>query len=545
MKKRKNIKLSLIVVIALVLNSCGLSSMISKFESIDYTITPTQVEVHGGKIAIDLDVTVPEKYFNKSAVMTFTPKLVWKEGEAAFKSITLQGEKISRNGITIGYITGGKFSYSDIINYSSEMLNADLFATATATINDNTKSLGTEKIAEGVMATATRVINNEVPAIAAHNYEHETILEETATIYFSVNQSNIRYSEKSSNDMKRLKEFAKLGYKTHSIEISSFASPEGTLDVNDKVSDNRAKSTFNYAKQLLRNLKVDGARNNELYIQSSKGEDWGGFNFLVKASKMKDKSKVLNIVRNQNDPQKREEAIRDMAEIYDALEEDVLPKLRKATITLRAFEPKKTDDEISALAIENPAALDNNELLFAAELTDDDMTIYTRATTQFPNDYRSFNNIAALHIKNGNLAEAKKWLTKANTISTNESPVLENYGIIAAWEGNIDKAQTLYDQGNASAFNQGILDIRQGDYKGAVKRLNGNSYNATLAKIMSGNNVVTTTTSASAHYLNAVSSARSGKNELALEYLNKAFQLDPNLKSEAKKDIEFSEIIIE
>ena len=117
MKKRKNIKLSLILVIALVLNSCGLSSMISKFESIDYTITPTQVEVHGGKIAIELDVTVPEKYFNKSAVMTFTPKLVWKEGEAAFKSITLQGEKISRNGITIGYITGGKFSYSDIINF--------------------------------------------------------------------------------------------------------------------------------------------------------------------------------------------------------------------------------------------------------------------------------------------------------------------------------------------------------------------------------------------------------------------------------------------
>ena len=545
MKKKKNIKLPFILVIALVLNSCGLSSMISKFESIDYSITPTQVEVHGGKIAIELDVTVPEKYFNKSAVMSFTPKLVWEEGEAAFKSITLQGEKISRNGITIGYITGGKFSFSDVINYSSDMLNADLFATATATINDNTKSLGTKKIAEGVMATATRVINNEVPAIAAHNYERETILEETATIYFSVNQSNIRYSEKSSKDMKRLKEFAKLGYKTHSIEISSFASPEGSLDVNDKVSDSRAKSTFNYAKQLLRNLKVDGARNNELYVQSSKGEDWGGFNSLVKASKMKDKSKVLNIVRSQNDPQKREEAIRDMAEIYDALEDDVLPKLRKATITLRAFEPKKTDEEISALAIENPAELDNNELLFAAELTDEDMTIYTRATTQFPKDYRSFNNIAALHIKNGNVEEAKKWLTKANTISANEGPVLENYGIIAAWEGNIDKAQTLYDQGNASAFNQGILDIRKGDYKGAVNRLNGNSYNATLAKIMSGNNVITTTTSASAHYLNAISSARSGKNELALEYLNKAFRLDPNLKSEAKKDIEFSQIIIE
>ena len=69
-----------------------------------------------------------------------------------------------------------------------------------------------------------------------------------------------------------------------------------------------------------------------------------------------------------------------MAEIYDALEEDVLPKLRKATITLRAYQPKKTE-EIASLAKENPEDLDIKELLFAAELTDSDMVIYTTATT--------------------------------------------------------------------------------------------------------------------------------------------------------------------
>ena len=57
---------------------------------------------------------------------------------------------------------------------STSMFTADLFA-ATATLNDKTKSLGTEKIAEGVMATATRVANNEVPSIATHTYEQETI----------------------------------------------------------------------------------------------------------------------------------------------------------------------------------------------------------------------------------------------------------------------------------------------------------------------------------------------------------------------------------
>ena len=91
----------------------------------------------------------------------------------------------------------------------------------------------------------------------------------------------------------------------------------------------------------MKKLNVKGANNNDLYIKSSKGEDWDGFNKLVNSSNMKDKRKVLNIVRNQKDPQKREEAIRDMAEIYDAIEDDVLPKLRKATITLEFMNLRK------------------------------------------------------------------------------------------------------------------------------------------------------------------------------------------------------------
>ena len=86
------------------------------------------------------------------------------------------------------------------------------------------------------------------------------------------------------------------------------------------------------------------------------GEDWSGFSSLVNSSKLKDKTKILNVVRSQKDPQKREETIRDMSEIYDAIEEDVLPKLRKATITLRAYEPKKSDEEIANLVITDPTA---------------------------------------------------------------------------------------------------------------------------------------------------------------------------------------------
>ncbi|MAD50209.1 MAG: hypothetical protein CMC95_02755 [Flavobacteriales bacterium] len=548
MKNRHFFSLPIIFSLILLISSCGLDSMVSKFNTLNFTVTPTQVEVHGGNIDIELEVKIPEKYFLKSAEADFRAMLAPSadsENKVFFDPVKLQGEKISSNGKTIGFITGGLFTYKGTIKYSEEMADYDLFATAIATMNDNSKSLGAVKVAEGVMATATRVMNSEVPAVSDHTYEKVTVLEETAVIYFTVNQSNVRYSQKSSDEIKKLKEFAKLGYETKNIEISSFASPEGTLDVNDKVSDNRANSTFSYAKKLMKQLKVDGAKNDDLYIQSSKGEDWRGFNKLVNSSDMKDKSKVLNIVRNQKDPQKREESIRDMAEIYDAIENDVLPKLRKATITLRVFEPKKTDEEIASLAIADPAQLDIKEMLYAASLIEDNSikkTIYNATSKSFANDYRAYNNLAGIYIQEKNMNKAIDMLGKASKYNANAAEVKENQGIIAAIEGDYNKAASLYNSSNASDVNKGILAIKTGDYSSATSKLKGNDYNATLAKIMNGNPVVTTDNSAAGNYLNAIVNARTGNTDKCIEFLSKAIEIDANYKNEAKKDFEFKKL---
>ncbi|MFL2569619.1 MAG: tetratricopeptide repeat protein, partial [Flavobacteriales bacterium] len=357
--------------------------------------------------------------------------------------------------------------------------------------------------------------------------------------------SNVRYSQKSSDEIKRLKEFAKLGYETKNIEISSYASPEGTLDINDKVSDNRGESTFNYAKRLMKKLKVEGANNNDLYIKSSKGEDWSGFNKLVNSSDMKDKSKVLNIVRNQKDPQKREEAIRDMAEIYDAIEDDVLPKLRKATITLRVYEPKKTEEDIISLSIADPSQLDIKEMLFAASLIEDNSikkTIYNTASKSFPNDYRAYNNLAGIYIKEKNINKAIDMLGKASKYNPNAPEVNENKGVIAALEGDYDKAASLYSSSNASDINKGILAIKIGDYSSATAKLKGNGFNATLAKLMNGNPVATTDNTAEGNYLNAIVNARTGNHDKCIDYLYKAIQMNTNYKNEAVKDFEFKNL---
>ncbi|MBC8265476.1 MAG: hypothetical protein H8E84_00760 [Flavobacteriales bacterium] len=532
-----------ILFFGVLISGCGLTKMTSKYDTVVYTTTPPILQVHAGKVAVKIDGNIPAKYFHKNATVDFTPVLKSENSEVTFKTITLQGEQASGGDKTIFYDAGGGFTYEDKINYTPDMLVSGLEIRAVANLKDKSAALGPVTIAKGVIATSERVQDTEEIAIAHHGYEKETILSELATIYFLVNQSTIRTSEKSDEDINRLQEFAKLGYKTHSIEIKSYASPEGSVDANDNVSERRNKSTVRYTKQILKRLKLDGASDKEKYTNVSYGEDWDGFNKLMKASDLKDKRRVLNIVNSVQDPEKREQAIRDMAELYDAIDKNILPQLRKAEITVYSYQPKRTDQNIASLSISNPDSLDIKELLFSATLTNDKTTklgIYNSAIN-LHNDWRAYNNIASIFLAENNLSEAGNWLDKAFEISGNKADVLTNYGIIAARKGDLTKAQQFFNQANTTERNQAILDIRQGKYAKAERYYrNTSTHNATLAKLMNGNyNNTCNENTAACYYLNAIIGARSGNLQMLTRNLSKAIAADASYKEEATKDLEF------
>ena len=536
-------KLFYIIAAAALMSGCGLDKMANKYETVSFTTTPPTLQAHGGKVALSLDATFAEKYFAKKATVDFTPVLVYNGGETAFKTITIQGEEATGGEATIFNATGGSFKYNDVISYSDEMMSSTLELRAVAKQKDKEKVLEPVNIANGVIATSTRVQDTEDLANNNHGYEHETILEETATIYFLVNQSNIRTTEKSDDDIKALKTFAKNGYKTHSIEIISYASPEGSVNMNDNVSDNRMKSTLNYTKRLLRSLKVEGAKNSDLYTETSVGEDWEGFESIVQGSNIKDKRRINKIVNSIADVEVREQQIRDLAEIYDALEDDVLPQLRKATIIIRSYQPKRTDEEIATLSTTTPEELDVKELLFSATLTSDEITqttIYNKAV-ELHNDWRGYNNIACMYLAKGNFSEAMTYLEKAEELGGGTSDVLTNKGIIAARKGQLSKAQKLFNDANTTENNQAVLDVRQGEYTKAARFYkNGKSFNATLAQLLNGkNSAKCNENTAACNYLNAIANARSGNNDAAISSLTNAINTDVSYKSEAVKDLEF------
>ena len=540
-------KILKLISLAILLNGCGLHYMSSNYHKVNYDQTPSVLQTKGEMISINLKCTFPEKYFAKKATVEITPVIISENGEETkLKSIILQGEQATGGDETIFFESGGSFVYSDKIKYTDDMKSSSLELRALAVIEDENKVLGPVTIAKGVISTSMKVANKEIIAIAHHGYEEETILSETATIYFLVNKSNIRTTEKSGADVKKLQDFIKLGYKTESFVVKSSASPEGKEKINTELSDDRQNNTIKYAKSLLKKLKADGANNNDNYKKSSAGADWTGFNNLVENSSIDEKNTILNLIdKKQRSQKERGELLQDMAEVYDALEKDVLQFLRKSEITINSYQPKKTRSEILSLSLEDPSKLTVEELLYSATLEENKenrLVIYNTAI-KLHNDWRAYNNLAAYYLSNNDANTAVNFLDLAYENGGSDAPaVLTNLGIVASWNGALSTAQDLFDRAKTNSINQGILDIRQGNYSSAVELLAENSYNSVLANILNGNyNITCNENTAECYYLNAIAGARSGNESLLFKNLEKAIGLSSSYKLEALNDLEFED----
>ena len=165
--------------------------------------------------------------------------------------------------------------------------------------------------------------------------------------------------------------------------------------------------------------------------------------------------------------------------------------------------------------------------------------IYNKAV-ELHNDWRGYNNIACMHLANGDLSETIVYLNKAEALGANQADISINKGIVAARKGELAKAQKLFNQANASELNQATLDIRQGEYKKAARFFkNETSHNAALAQILDGKNGACNDGTADCHYLNAIAAARSGNNDAAISNLTNAIAANANYKAEATIDLEF------
>ncbi|HRF93360.1 MAG TPA: tetratricopeptide repeat protein [Bacteroides graminisolvens] len=553
----KKLYLPLLMAMIVALSSC--SKKMGELSSDYFTTTPQVLEAVGGKVPVTINGKFPEKYFNKKAVVEVTPVLKWDGGQVKGQPAVFQGEKVEGNDQTISYKMGGNYTMKTSFDYVPEMAKSELYLEFNAKIGDKTVAIPAVKIADGVISTSELInntLNNANTALGEDAFQRIIKDAHQANIMFLIQQANLRASELKSAGMKDFhNQVAEVNAaenkKISNIEISAYASPDGATDLNTGLAEKREANTNKYLSKELKKAKV-----NAVVDAKYTAEDWEGFQELVSKSNIQDKELILRVLSMYQDPEQREREIKNISSVYKNLADDILPQLRRSRLTLNYEIIGKSDEEIAKLADADASKLSLEEILYAATLTNDNAkkaAIYTKATQQFPNDYRAYNNLGALAFQAGDVTKAESFLSKAASLKA-APEVSMNQGLLALAKGDKTAAETyLGKAAGAKQINEtlGNLYVAQGQYDRAVNAFGDSKTNsAALAQILAkdynkAKNTLANVAKPDAYtdYLMAILGARTNNVSMLTSSLKSAIQKDSSLAKKAAKDLEFAKYV--
>ena len=552
MKKRNYLLLSAASV--LFMASC---SKMGPLSADNFTVTPNPLESQGGKVAATVNGTFPEKYMKKKAVVTVTPELRYANGQVAKgQSATFQGENVMGNDQTISYKVGGRYTMKTSFDYVPEMQKSDMYLTFDARKGKKVYNVPAVKVADGVIATSElyrRTLASENGVIAPDTFQRVNAKKQEANIKFLINQANIRKSELKNNSVQEFVEMLKKinadreGLNIQNVEIQAYASPEGGVKFNDKLAGQRKNQSEKYVKNTLKKTKVDAALDAHYTAQ-----DWEGFQKLVAASNLQDKDVILRVLSMYEDPQEREQQIRNMSAGFQELANGILPELRRSRLIINYETIGRSDEQIKEQYKNDASKLSADELLYSATLDETPAKqeeIYKKTVEAYPNDYRAYNNLAALALAKGDKQAAQQYAAKAAQLGSDTPEAQANLGLISLINGNVQDAERAISKGANSENVKaalGALNIAKGNYAQAESDFGKTASNtAALAQILNKNYAAAAKTldkvenpNAMTDYLHAIAAARRGNKFAAASYLKEALQKDASLKEYADNDLE-------
>ena len=540
----------------LMMSSC---SKLGALSADNFTVTPNPLETQAGQVPATINGTFPEKYMKKKAVVTVTPGLRYADGQVAKgNSATFQGEKVMGNDQTISYKVGGRYTMKTAFNYVPDMQKSEMYLTFDARIGKKQQKVPAVKVANGVIATSElykKTLASESGIIAPDTFQRVNEKKQEANIKFLINQANIRKSELKNNSVQEFVEMLKKinadreGFNIQNVEIQAYASPEGGVKFNDQLAGKRKNESEKYVKGTLKHNKVNADIDAHYTAQ-----DWDGFQKLVAASNLQDKDVILRVLSMYEDPQEREQQIRNMSAGFRELADGILPELRRSRLIINYETIGRSDEQIEQQYKDDAAKLSADELLYLATFDKtpaEQEAIYTKATQIYDKDYRAYNNLAALALAKGDKAAAQKYAEKAASLGSDTPEAQANMGLLALVNGNVQDAERAISK-SANSENVkaalGALNIAKGNYAQAEQYFGKtNSNTAALAQLLNKNYAAAAKTldkvqnpNAMTDYLHAVVAARRGNKFAASSYLKEALQKDPSLKQYAENDLELS-----
>ena len=540
----KAIKILFAAAIALAAVACSSQKPVSKDGS-EFSVTcePHILEVVGGKVDAAITLNFPAGYLKANAMMVTTPVIVYAEGKRTGSAYIYQGEQIKANYRVIP-LTGGKHTQNVSFDFVDGMEQCVLELQCKLVIGGRDVNMAPIKVADGCIATYKLADLRGEYAPKPDGFERISNYTTETSILFDVNSSDVKNNSQNKSALEVYKSYLRElerdpRYNVTGAEIVAYASPEGGVDLNDKLSEDRAKA----AEKTW--TKMSSGLSDSIKV-SSVGQDWEGFKEAMANSDIEDKDLILRVLSMYSDPEVREAEIKNLSFIYEDIKKDVFPGLRRASFVVNAEHTGYSDEELKEMAEQQLILLSEPEILHLASITEDrdNKKYYYRVTTERWGSNAGFYDLAALALDEDKIEVALAYLTHTDET---DPDVLNLLGVVEMRRGRYEEALNYFELSGTddAKKNAGSAKIALGDYAAAAEALAGTgSRNEVLSLILAGQAekaaAAASDETARDSYIAAVAAARLGDAAGVKEHLAKASE-DPVYAEKAAKDAEFAD----
>lgn len=507
-------------------------------------VNPQQLEAVNGVVDFNYTINFAPKQFDKKMILKITPKLQYGTQMLKLEPMFLQGEKVKdANYPVVNYDKGSSFTQKMSFNYRDGMQNGVLWADIEAMRGKKSFMLSPvilNKNGIKVWQQPAFSLNgvNYVPAMT------ETFVEDVPAsavgvvsgyVMFPLGKSTISQAEQRSAVMSQAsKAMSKVLADKNAVITNMFIyvsnSPEGTERLNRNLANNRFRSAKTFFEKDLNLVNTPMARNPKFVVQQTVTENWPGLYMLLNDSNIKNKEQIIQDLKKAPNATRRNAILDAYVAKTPELKEVILPVLRRADFFVFYTVPTTVQEDVQMT-------------YFVPQLTEKTPAVTAQTNWQLLND------LAVMAIDNKQYSKAQKLLESAVALKQ-DATVNNNLGVVYAQAGNKAKAAQYFDKAKIrkeARYNMGLILMENGEYAKAIPYLKDMpNINLAYAQLMNNDNRAALDTfhkikmqNAVDYYLMAVASARLNDTKDMALALQKAIQMQPDLKNWAATDISF------
>lgn len=465
---------------------CPVPGSMAQVRQGSVTVQVNELAQRGDSLYVDMAVTTEGRNVPSRMSADFTPVLVSGERSLALPAVSLMGRNSYRNHrralalmsakergayeksapyyVVPDYQGDSRMDYRLALPYEAWMSSAKLTlqridcGCGKSSVTDVRLLAGKVSLEEVIVIERYRIephlayIRPEAEAVKSRAEQGESFLD------FAVGKTSVNPEfGRNAAELEKIRRMIDLVQDDKDLTIKrivivGYASPEGSLAMNERLSEGRAKALRDYLQS--RYPAIPGS----LYSIRFGGENWDDLVEAVQTSDMPDKQAVLDIIDRYSIIGGREAKLMALkgGTPWRYMLREMFPSLRKVTVTVD-YDVRNFDaEEAKAVVKTRPQNLSLNELYLVANTyepgSEDFNSLFETAVRLYPESVTATVNAAVAALERRDFVGAERYLRSVK--SPDRIPECDNaWGLLLMLrDQDYDRAAPYFEAARAAGL---------------------------------------------------------------------------------------------